>query len=144
VPANIYPNLYQRLVADNDLDGYLQEINLGKNPDDPKELNNPIAVLKSMGGRDIPGLHGAAIVIRPQIDIWGYGDAMRIEAYKATDRIDELMLEGFTFSDGGATRKFRITNGWQDLPTTDPSTIHLMAQYEARYWSGGRISALTS
>lgn len=145
--SNIFPKIWERLDQDATLGALVQDINLAKNPDDPKKLNSPLVVLHTRGGPDVNGLHGAAVDLQLEVKIWGYlgGDTpgdMAKKAYQAADRIDLLLLEKFVLQDGSFTLRFRPATGWQDADQPDANVLHLINQYTARYWDQDRITAI--
>lgn len=140
----VYPAVYQHLAADAELGTYVVDISQRNNPDDPKELTGPVISIQPFSSPDVDGLHGAALDMIVEIKIWGYGNAMFKNAMKAARRVGELFLQDIALGDSSFLGKLRPITGWQDIDTADPRTIHLQNQYAARYWSAGKITALTT
>ncbi len=140
----LIPAIMTRLDDDSELAGYVGEINLHRNPPDPKALTKPLVVVRAAPGEEEVGLHGAAENVSVEVKIWGYGHSMTPDAYRAGRRIIQLFLAGFRVANGGLTFRFRSVAGWQTVDDTDPLTLHLQNSFTTRYWSEQRISTLTA
>lgn len=140
----VYPAMFQHLNADGELATYVADVSQRNNPDDPKGLTAPIVSIQAFAAPDVDGLHGAAVDMTIEIKVWAYGNKMLKDAMRAARRISELLLQDIALGDSSFLGKFRPITGWQDIDTADPRTIHLQNQYAARYWSAGKIAALTT
>lgn len=141
-----------RYHADATLAGYLDEI--GGEPaitqwrtfEHPKEMESkkPRIVYTLDGSPDELGLSGAAANVGLEVSVWGYGPAAIRWCLQAMQRLDELTLLRMEPNPGGGTLRWRAVTGWQRMDEPDVMTVRWVNTYITRYWSDGRMTALTS
>lgn len=124
-----------------DLMNLIDRVDIGKNPDIPERLSTPRVVIIPSEGPDEIGLHGAATNPGIEIKIWGYGDSMYESCWQAASIISSLMVLPLSGTSGVGTR-VRAETGFQEAPTTDPRTIHLLCVYRMRFWWNRRVTVL--
>lgn len=142
----------QRLAADATLIGLLDSIGGGpavlraRGFENPRELEGkkPRLVFNVLGSPDVVGLHGYAVDLTVNVDLWGYGVDAWPKADQAAQRTDEVLLALFDVSPGGGTFRWAAVTGWQPVEDSDPLTVRLNNRYSSRYYSDGRLTALTS
>ena len=134
--------LYARF-AEDDIVGAQADVWTRLNPDNPEALTKPRVVIQLPQPVDTSGLHGAAADTVLPVKIWGFGANMQEAVIALADRIDLLMLDRLTTAGGGFTLR-PGAEGWQDVPDTNVSTIHLQNRYVARHWSGARVEWLAN
>ncbi len=111
----------------------------------PQEVSGVRIVYQLDGSGDPLGLHGAAVDLVLQLDVWGYRPTTLQDALQAMQRIDELLIRRFELPGGeGGTVRLRALIGWQQAADSDPLTVHWLNRYTTRFWSTGRITELTS
>lgn len=116
-----------------------------RNPDSPETLARPMIVIQLPSPVDTDGYHGAATDVACPIKIWGYGYAQQKPAGQLAGYLDVLLLEPLEFPEGDAGFTLRFSaEGWQDVETTDPKTIHMQNRYVTRHWSGARVTHLAN
>lgn len=139
----LLPAIYEALNTDTELTN-LATIDQFRHPEDPARLAKAAVVIRPADIGDEPGLHGAALTAEIEVSVWHYGQQNYKTAVQAATRVGDIFIaERLPLSSGGHTRWGEVL-GWQQLDQPDPKTILLRAEFRARYWSQGRVDALTA
>lgn len=133
------------LDADASLGTFVSSIRQHHVPEEPKKLVKPVTAYRLDSGTDEQGLHGAAVNVDVECDVWFYGSAQYPEAVQAAQRISELLVGSYMSLSSGGHLRWRESLYWQEIPQPEDAKIGLLrATFTARYWSRGRIDAVTS
>ncbi len=143
----LIPALLAALDGDSELTSTLEaEVWFNRQPDDPTTMLVPRVVMSIMGSPEPGERLGGPIDLMPEVHIWGYEGAVRAEIDKCflvAQRVDELMLTPRGTTVTGPTASTIVLTGWQTIAGQDPRVIHLVNRYSIRFWSAGRIAAIT-
>ena len=132
----------ERLENDSTLTGYISDIDWDNNPKKPDGMNEPKISLLDDFPEDITGLHGVVFDVGIEVYVSGYGAHMLPDTYRAQDQVKDLLLSGFSFSDGSWMRKLRMKSGWDSVGTPDADTIHKTATFRGKYFSTSSNQAI--
>lgn len=138
----LLPAVYNAFDDDSTLTG-LADISRFRQPEDPSRLAKAAVVIRPADISDAAGLHGAALNAEIEVSVWHYGQGNYKTVVQAAARVGQIMVSGISLPTGGHTRWGELL-GWQQIDQPDPKTILLRAEYRARYWSQGRVDALTA
>lgn len=131
----VYTTVISRLTGDSTLTGYTSDIDWDNNPKKPSEMDQPKISLQDDFPEDVSGYHGVVYDAGIEAKIWGYGPNMLPDILNAQQRVKELLLSNFYFSDGSWLKRLRMKSGWDAVGTPDPDTIHKQATFRGKYFS---------
>lgn len=141
----LFPAIGDALTGDSELDSLTSSITQFRLRSEPKRLRGalPVVVYTIRDTPDEDGLHGAAVNVEVEVSLWGYDSDAYPDCVTAAQRVSEIFLAGITTSSGGHTRWGEF-DGWQQIDQPDPETVLLRATFVSRYWSSGRIAAVSA